>query len=206
MAAIPYGLTRSDLLLWLANIVGRLGGNELVPVPGVTQDAFETDIEALRVALAAADADASAALNDYHAAIAVCTSVQAVALDKVQQFKYVMRGSDCPGSSYALAGFSVPVTDPVSYVAQVPSGLAVLGFSNGVNKLAFDGNNTPGLVTYMVLCQIGDSTTMELVGSTTKQKWSHTGVIPGVQYVYTVFARAASNDSAVSNEAMVYGV
>lgn len=206
MAAIPYGLTRADLLLWLLNIVARLQAHELVPMTNAQQDAAALEIDALRVLLEGTDSDALSALTEYHAAIASCVTNQADVLDAVQSVKYLMRGVGCSGAVFALAGFSVPVTDPVSYVALTPSDLAVVGFSNGTNKLTFTGNNTPGLVSYIVMCQIGESVVMEMVGSTTRQKWTHSGVVPGVRYIYKIFARSASNDSAFSNEAMVYGV
>lgn len=205
MANIPYSLPRSTFVVWLSNLVAVLAAGDLVPIDVLDQAAWSAEIDALRQDLEDADTDAGTFLAQYHAAVAAADSARSAALDRVKLLKFAMLAAPCAGAEFALAGLPVPVVDPVSYVALTPSELAAEGFSNGVNRLTFLGNNVSGLVVYVVFCQIGGTGDFILVGTTSKQRFTHSGVEPGTTYRYKILARSASNDSAFSNEALVYG-
>ena len=98
------------------------------------------------------------------------------------------------------------VQRPLGHRAQVPSDLAVEGFSNQENRGRFRGNNASGTVVYEVWRREGDEGPWGLRMAVKKQSFTDAGVTPGQYYEYRVRAVAATNMSGWSNSAVVYGV
>ena len=87
----------------------------------------------------------------------------------------------------------------------MPTKLSVAGYSNGVNKLRFSGNNLPSSVTYIIEAKTGDSPQYVMIGTSRKQSYEHKGVRPGEPVLYRIRAQAARGMvSPYSNEAVVY--
>lgn len=203
--ANPYKLTRDALVPFLENLSIVLANGDLVPIDPAEQTARAAVINGDFVALQGAISDLIAAEAAYHAAVSAAESVQLLSLDDIQSVKYLMKASGCSGAVFSTAGFNPPVTDPVAYLPNDPTELSAFGFSNGVNALKWKGNNSLGAVVYVVQAKIGASTDWVEVGTSTKQRFQHTPVTPGIRYEYRVFARAASADSNPTGTAVVYG-
>lgn len=201
----PYKFTRSEMVSWLPNLRDVLDDNLVVPVLVGVQDTLAIAVGDAFDELAAATASLVVAEAEYHAAVSLAESAMTNALEVAQSVKYQMKASSCSGSVFLLAGFDAPVEDPVAYIPVAPIELSAFGYSNGVNKLEWLGNNTGGAVNFIVEALIDDSLTWVIVGSTKRQRYSHTPVQPGIRYEYRVFARAASGDSDNSGSAVVYG-
>jgi hypothetical protein len=202
--ANPYKLIRADLVGFLQNLEDRLAAHDIVPIPNAEQTARAAMINTARVALAAAVADLIIQESEYHAAVSVAEAAQLFALDETQSVKFLMKADGCNGATFALAGFNPPVITPIAYVPNDPTDLSAFGYSNNVNSLKWKGNNSFGAINYVVECLIGASIIWEPVGTTTRQRFNHTGVVPGTRYEYRVFARAASADSGPTGSAVVY--
>jgi hypothetical protein len=126
-------------------------------------------------------------------------------LKLLQGLKYLMRGLNSPAHEYDAVGFDPPVLGRRPVIPLTPFELAATGYSNGVNKLTFTGNNAPGRVVFLVEAKTGDSPQYVIIGTTKSQRFKHEGVKPGVPIQYRVRAQAARGQiSACSNEAAVY--
>lgn len=97
------------------------------------------------------------------------------------------------------------ITSP-PYEAQNPTNLSVFGYSNGINRGKFSGNNKRGRVVYEIWRRQGDTGGWLLHATTKKQSFTDTPVTPGQYYEYRVRAVAAKSVSHFSNPAVVYGV
>lgn len=201
--ANPYKLPRIDLVPFLSNYIGRLTAYEVDGLTNGQCDALVAAISAVSADFESAVTDLGVAEAEYHAAVSEAEALQAEVLELIQSGKYLLKSAGCPGAAFAILGFNIPVVAPVVYVPSDPSDLSAFGYSNGVNELRFAGNNS-GAVVYIVEARIGESAVFELVGTTKRQRYLHAGVVPGVQYVYRVFARASSGDSGYSGTASVY--
>lgn len=84
--------------------------------------------------------------------------------------------------------------------------MSAFGYSNGVNKIRFSGNNRNGRVNYEIWRRHGDTVGWSLHATTKRQRFTDTPVTPGQYYEYKVRAAAATNTSNFSNAAVVYGV
>jgi hypothetical protein len=166
--------------------------------------------------ISAAIADASVGLAEAHR-VQVETRAAAIAateaahvkrqqlLKLLQDLKYTMKGLESQASEFDAVGFDPPVIGRRPVKPQTPGELAAVGYSNGVNKLSFAGNNGPGRVLFLVQAKSPDSPGYTIIGSTKAQRFAHTGVRPGVPIQYRVVALAARGQiSAPSNEASVY--
>lgn len=107
---------------------------------------------------------------------------------------------------YDLCGFDFAEKPQGPYVPLDPTDLSAFGYSNGVNKLAFKGNNPSGSVTYEIWRRQGDEGPWGVLGSTKKQSFTDTPVTPGQYYEYKVRAVASKSVSNFTNSAVVYGV
>jgi len=123
----------------------------------------------------------------------------------LQSLKYAMKSVNSPADQFDAVGFDPPVRSKRVVMPQTPQQLSVTGFSNGVNALRFDSNNTPNTVTYIVEAKTAGSERYSIVGVSKNHRFRHTAVRPGTFYQYRV--RAQSRRGGVSdwsNEAVVY--
>ena len=123
----------------------------------------------------------------------------------LQSLKYAMKSVHSPADQFAAVGFDPPVKARRVVRPQTPQQLSATGFSNGVNTLRFESNNTPNTVTYVVEAKTAASEPYSIVGASKNHSFKHTHVRPGNFYQYRV--RAQSKRGGVSdwsNEAVVY--
>jgi hypothetical protein len=122
-------------------------------------------------------------------------------LATVQSFLTANKG---PESDYDRCGFNYPKAKS-TVIANDPTELTAFGTSNGVNSLAFKGNNKSGSVVYEIWRRHGDDGPWGIIATTKKQNYADTPVTPGQYYEYKVRAAAAKSVSNYSNSAVVYG-
>src|SRR3954447_4668630 len=87
-------------------------------------------------------------------------------LKLLQDLKYTMKGLGSQASEFDAVGFDPPVIGRRPVIPQTPGELAAIGYSNGVNKLSFAGNNSPGRVLFLVQAKLPDSQGYAIIGST----------------------------------------
>ena len=122
-------------------------------------------------------------------------------LATVQDFLTANKG---PEADYDRCGFNFPKAKS-TVMANDPTELTAFGTSNGVNSLAFKGNNKSGSVVYEIWRRQGDEGPWGIIATTKKQNYADTPVTPGQYYEYKVRAVAAKSTSNFSNSAVVYG-
>ena len=123
----------------------------------------------------------------------------------IQDLKNTMKGIGSPTHEFDALGFDPPVIGRTPVTPQKPLELSANGFSNGVNELAFVGNNLPGRVNYIIEACVGDAPHYTIIGVSRRQRFKHTNVTPGVPIMYRVYAQSARGlVSDTSNEAAVY--
>lgn len=87
----------------------------------------------------------------------------------------------------------------------MPVALTVSGQSDGTNTLAWKKmGNKPG-TTYLVEYQNNANGGWTLLDTTTRSKYAATGFVPGQRTSYRVRAKRNEQNSAYSNEAVIYG-
>lgn len=91
---------------------------------------------------------------------------------------------------------SGPVTAPVQ--------LSATGYGNGTNQLAWKRNGNARSTVFIVEAKFGDSPNWTVIEVTTRVRFAHEGQTPGQKVVYRVSAKRGPNQSAPSNEAVVY--
>lgn len=202
----PNKITREELVDFATNCATQVADGAVTGFLAAQNTAFSDALNDANAVLAAANLSATEAEAAWHGAIGTAQDAATAVLLIIQNIKDGMRSVNSIGAEYAEVGFDVPVFNPQTVIPNTPTDLAAFGYSNGVNKLSFVGNNTPGSVTYVIEAKIGDTAPYVVVGTTRQQKWDHNGVTPGQFYQYRCRAQAARNvTSAWSNEAVVYG-
>lgn len=122
-------------------------------------------------------------------------------LGTIQSFLTANKGAE---ADYDRCGFNFPKAKS-TVVANDPTELTAFGTSNGVNSLAFKGNNKSGSVVYEIWRRHGDEGPWGITATTKKQVFADTPVTPGQYYEYKVRAVASKSTSNFSNSAVVYG-
>jgi hypothetical protein len=199
-------LPEHDLASFAENLVDLLTGSELAAIdPAVRTDlvtAIGTLPATLRIKADSADViegQRKAAVSERDAATAMLHIV-------IGQVKSALKTGLAPKKEYDLCNFDFPDTSRSRYIAEDPTELSVTGFSNGITKGAFVGNNTRGNVVYDVWRREGDDGPWAAHTVTRKQTFKDTGVTPGQYYEYRVRAIGSTSISDWSNSAIVYGV
>ena len=199
-------LTPEEKVQFAENVATLLGGTDLSAIDAAVRTDLLTAMGTLPADLDAADAEAFVAAAQSKAS----TEARNAAADQVDTVlksvrDYLIAGN-APKEQFDLCAFDIPATTKTVVVAQTPTTLGVLGYSNHVNKGKFTGNNTPGSVVYEVHRREGDEGPWGLRLQTKKQTFSDVDVTPGQYYEYKVRAVAAKNVSEFSNSAVVYGL
>lgn len=199
-------LTDSELADLTANLVDLLTGTELSAIESHLRAelvaAFGTkpaDFSSELVAQAVAD-------DESQAATSTKDKSREELLFLTRRTLYALKAGGAPKSQFDLARFDYPAPRSKEYVAQTPTDVAAVGFSNGINTGRFNGNNRGSLVMYEVWRREGDDGGWKLHILTKTQSFKDEGVTPGQYYEYRVRARAAQNVSDYSNSTVVYGV
>jgi hypothetical protein len=200
-------LTENDLASFAERIVDLLAGTELPSLDAAVKADFVTAFGTLPASLKT-KADAVTAREDDRMAAVSDRNMAAFQLIRlIGQFRDALRSALAPKKEFDLCGLEYPFSPRSNeYIAKDPSDLAVTGFSNGVNKGRFKGNNVRGQVMYDIWRRVGDEGVWTQHLLTRKQSFVDTGVTPGQYYEYRVRAVAAKNVSQWSNSAVVYGI
>jgi hypothetical protein len=199
-------LTPEQLVQFSENVATLLGGTALSSIDPAVRTDLLTALGTLPADLAGQDADAfvqSAQAKASYAARNVTLDATALVMRNVRDF---LIASNAPKEQFDLCAFDYPFGPRASIVAQIPSDLAVEGFSNHENRGRFQGNNKSGSVSYEVWRREGDEGPWMLRLSTRKQRFTEYGVTPGQYYEYKVRAVAARKVSGFSNKTVVYGL
>ncbi len=203
----PNRLTRADLVDFTANAATGVANGKVTGFLAAQNTAISDALIAANAELAAGDTGRVETMTQALEATKIAQNAHFKVLNLLQELKFAMKGVKAPASDYSVLGFDPPADSRSIVTPLAPTKLAAFGYSNGVNRLTFSGNNPAGSVTYVVFAKIGAATEYVLVGICTKQTFKHFGVTPGQLYQYRVRAQAARNlVSDWSNEATVYGV
>ena len=201
----PNRLHRADLADMAKNTAVQVAAGKVTGLLAEQVAGISTTIGNAAAELAIADQAQVAAVAAAHEATAIAQEKRFRLLRLMQELKYTMKGIGSEANEFDAVGFDPPVTVRQRVNPQMPTELSVAGFSNGVNKLRFTGNNRPSSVTYLIEGRVNDADDYVIIGSTRRQRFRHTGVRPGVPIQYRVRAQAARGvTSAFSNEAVVY--
>lgn len=199
-------LNGNDLSDFASNLITLLGGTELSSIDSHVRADLVTAFGTLPAELAAQTADAVVADDLKRSKVAKRDETKASINVLVAQVRNQLSAGFGSKEEYELAGFDFPESRVTLYVAQDPSDLSVYGFSNGVNKGSFTGNNRGQSVTYDVWRRAGDEGAWAPHLITKRQSFIDKGVTPGQYYEYRVRALASKSESQFSNSAVVYGI
>jgi len=203
----PHKLSRADLVDFTTNAATGVADGKVSGFTAPQNTAISDALTDANTVLAAANLAVVEARAASKEATQIAIDAEAEVQQQLQDLKFGMKSVESPAADYDAIGFDPPVETRTIVTPQTPTELAATGYSNGINQLTFVGNNPGGSVTYVIEAKIGDTAPYVIVGTSTKQAFKHTGVIPGQFYQYHVRAQAARNQvSDWSNEAVVYGV
>ena len=203
----PRKLSRADLVDFATNAAQAVADGR---VPGFLAAQNTSISEALTDAtaeLAAADTDQVTKRTASLDATEVAGQKQDVVLTLLSELRLAMRSVRTPSNVYDAVGLTPPSETRTVVVPNTPEHLTAESFGHTVNLLTFIGNNPSGSVTYTVEAKIGDTAGYVMIGTTSNQKFRHTGVTPGEFYQYHVRAQSGRGlVSEWSNEAVAYGI
>ena len=199
-------LTDSQLADFTANLVTLLSGTELVSIDPAVRADLVTAFGTKPAELAAQTAAAASMDNEKQSAFSTKDETAQELVFLTRRTRDFLKAGSAPKKEFELAGFDVPQTRVKALIAQTPTDMAAVGFSNGVNTGGFKGNNRPGSVVYEVWRRQGDEGEWQIRILTKKQDFKDEGVTPGQYYEYRVRARASQTLSDFSNSTVVYGV
>lgn len=199
-------MTDSQLADVAANIVALLGGTELDAIDTNVRADLVTAFGTLPAQLASQTAEATVREGEKLAAFSIKRSIRDEVLELTRRTRDALKAGRAPKEQFDLCNLPYKA-DPVQvYEAQDPTEMSAWGYSNGVNKGRFRGNNKPGRVVYEIWRRVGDDGGWEKHQLTKRQSFDDIGVVPGQHYTYKVRAIAAQTVSNFSNNAVVYGV
>ncbi len=197
-------LSENDLSDFAANVSTLLDGDEITAVDKNVRTSLGAAIGALPAGLKTQTAAATVAEAERKAAVSARNDTRGELRVLMGRVRDALKAGVAPKKQYDLCGFDFP-TSRSTYEAQDPTNLSAFGYSNGINKVRFSGNNKPGQVVYEIWRLNGDTAPWGLHATTKRQNFDDTGVTPGEYYEYKVRAVAARNVSNFSNSAVVYG-
>jgi hypothetical protein len=203
----PRTLTRADLVEFATQAASAVADGK---IPGFSPEQNAALSEAIIDAaanLSAADGARVAARAGAREATEIADAGQELLLMLLQELKYGMKFVRASADVYDVVGFDPPAVSRQMVIPVAPTRLAGFGYSNGVNRLTFQGNNQPGSVVYIVEAKTEGDGPFAMIGTCTKQSFKHTGIRPGQFYRYRIRAQASrSQFSDYSNETVVYGL
>ncbi len=199
-------LNDSELADLTANLVDLLGGPELSAIdPNVRAElvtAFGTKPADFVAELSAA----VVADDEKKSAFSTKDLTRAELIFLARRTNFALKAGAAPKSQFDLARFGFPSPGVSKYIAQIPTDMAAVGFSNGTNTGSFRGNNNRNSIMYEIWRREGVDGVWLKHLLTRKQTFTDRGVTPGRYYEYRVRAVAAQTESVFSNSTVVYGV
>jgi hypothetical protein len=200
-------LSDNDLADVATRVAGLLAGTELSAIDSHVRAELITAFGTLPADLAAQTAAAADQDSGKIAAVSVKNSTRFAVLSLFGRVRDALKSGLAPKEQFDLCDLEYPGTPRAKqYIAQDPTKMTVVGFSNGINKGTFQGNNPSNRVTYEIWRREGDSGAWHQHALTKRQSFTDKGITPGQYYEYRVRAVAAQTESNFSNSAAVYGV
>jgi len=199
-------LSDKELADFAANVVSQLGGTELKAINAAVRTALVAEIGTAPADLSVQSASASVAVAEKTAAVSTKNATRELVVERMSRVKGALLTGRASKDQYDLCGFDFRGPQSGPYIAQDPTDLSAIGFSNGVNQIKFKGNNRLNSVVYEVWRRQGDTGAWALLALTRKQVFTDTPVKPGQYHEYRVRAKAARTISNFSNSSMVYGM
>ncbi len=202
----PHKLRRAQLVDFGATAVTVLTAGGAGDVDPAIQTALSADLDPMVTELGTNEGATVDALAAYRAAVQAAELQRQLSLIGVQNLKNQLRAAGCAPEVFAALGYDAPIVTPVIYIPNDPSDCSATGYSNGIIRVVWAGNNPAGYVLYQVWRREGDDGEWSIIGTSGKQKYTDVGIIPGQYYEYKIRAMAARHFSNFSNSAVVYGV
>lgn len=198
-------LNTNNLADFATNISNLLAGTEISSIDANVRKDLGDAIGTKPAELSAKTAEVAVAEAARKAAVSSRNKTRDELNVVISQVRNALRAGMASKKEYDLCGFDFPA-EATTYQAQDPTDLSAFGFSNGINKLTFSGNNKASRVVYEIWRRQGDSGQWMLHAATKRQSYSDRPVTPGQYYEYKVRAVASKSVSNFSNSAVVYGV
>ena len=195
-------LGTQELSDFAANIQDVLTGGEIASLDAATRAELLTALGTLPDELASQGAAAMVAEDVRRSMVSERNATRAKIRAVVARVRDTMKANLANSSELARCGFDL-AGGRSRYLAQDPTGISAFGFSNGVNRIKFAGNNRPAQVVYEMWRRERDDDVWRLYATTKKQTFTDVNVIPGRHYEYKVRAVAAKTVSNFSDAAVV---
>lgn len=199
-------LSDSELADHVSNLVDLLGGTELAAIDSHVRADLVTAFGTLPADFISGISAAAVAEDERKAAVSAKDQTRTELIFLARRTHFALKAGAAPKKQFDLARFSFPAPGVGEYVAQNPTEMSAVGFSNGVNTGSFKGNNKPNSVVYEIWRREGDDGGWHIHLITSKQEFKDVGITPGQYYEYRVRAKAKKNTSDFSNSTVVYGV
>ena len=199
----PRRLSRPTLAVFAKSAAKAIADGKITELTPEQNLAMSAALDAEADLLAEADEKAVASAAQARTDTAIANDRQRKVVEMLSAYKFALRGLRAPASEYEALGFDPPADPANVTMPETPTKLRATGFSNGVNKLKYQGNNGANAVSFVLEANKGDGWFM--IGTTRNQSFKHEGVTPGQGCQYRVRAQATRGlTSAWSNTASVY--
>jgi hypothetical protein len=197
-------LTDSELVDFAKNVGQKLSDHKIECLDNAVADGLAAALAPINTSFEAKIEESAESEAATQAINAQKRSQRAQVEKKLGTIQDFLTANEGPEADYDQCGFNFPKAKS-TVIANDPTGLTAVGTSNGVNTLAFKGNNKSGSVVYEIWRRQGDEGAWGIIAATKKQTYADTPVTPGQYYEYKVRAKAAKSVSNYSNSAVVYG-
>ena len=169
----------AQLADFAANVLVLLGGTQLASIPTATRTALTTAFGTMPDDLGTQTADASTAESARKSKVSLKNGTREHLILVLSQVRDTLKAGLAPKEQYDLCGFDFAEKPQGPYVPVDPTELSAFGYSNGVNKVVFKGNNLPGRVMYELLRLQADEGPSQMHAAIRKQTFTDTPVTPG---------------------------
>ncbi len=198
-------INSSNLAVLAEHVADLLAGTDLEAIDAGVRAELLAALGTLPATLAQQTASAAVVESERRSIIGA-RNVSAAEICKVlSRVRDALKAGDAPDDQFALCGFDYGQPRIKAYIADDPTDLTAVGYSNGVNKIRYNGNNRYGLVMYEIWRRDSNTGVWRTHSLNTRQTFIDSPVVPGQFYQYRVRAVAAQTISHYSNTAVVYG-
>lgn len=202
MANTFYPSNNAEFLIWLINFIAvAIANKEDLGLSEAQIDA----LAALRDSFSTQLNDQQAKKEASVAATTLVNGTRKSANSEVGALNAVFKASKTiPPELLEKLGLNANGDSLVSSVPVQPVDLVVSGSSNGTNSLKWASGGNKPRVNYIVEAKIGDAANYSFVAVSTKTRYEHKNQTPGARAFYRVKAVSGDQESAYSNEAVIY--
>jgi hypothetical protein len=197
-------LTDADLVDFAKNVESNLTNHKVTCLDNAVADDLAATLTPLNATFETKIEESAASEAATKAVNAEKREQRAQVEERLATVQSFLTANKGPEADYDRCGFNFS-KGRSTVVANDPTELTAVGTSNGVNSLAFKGNNKSGSVVYEIWRRHGDEGPWGIIATTKKQVFADTPVTPGQYYEYKVRAVASKSQSNYSNSAVVYG-